>query len=60
MPSAMTKERLVEAMQRLPTDATIEQAMEYLYFLTKVERGLQQAELGETVSHEAARRRILG
>ena len=60
MPSEMTKERLVQAMQQLPADATIEQAMEHLYFLAKVERGLAQDERGETVSHEEARRRILG
>ena len=60
MPSEMTKDRLVQAMQQLPADATIEQAMEHLYFLAKVERGLEQDKRGETVSHEEARRRILG
>jgi predicted transcriptional regulator len=60
MPSETTKDRLVEAMHQLPPDATIEQAMEHLYFLAKVDRGLQQADRGETVSHEEARRRLLG
>ncbi|MEO8637160.1 MAG: hypothetical protein ABI587_17930 [Gemmatimonadales bacterium] len=60
MPSEMTKERLVHAMQQLPADATIEQAMEHLYFLAKVERGLAEDARGEAVSHEEARRRILG
>ncbi len=60
MPPESTKERLLEAMHRLPPDATIEQAMEHLYFLAKVDRGLQQADRGETISHEEARQRLLG
>ncbi|MBK6422841.1 MAG: hypothetical protein IPI38_19450 [Gemmatimonadetes bacterium] len=60
MPSETTKDRLVEAMTQLPPDATIEQAMEHLYFLAKVDRGLQQADQGQTLSHEDAKRRLLG
>ncbi len=60
MPSETTKDRLVEAMTQLPPDATIEQAMEHLYFLAKVDRGLQQADQGQTISHEDAKRRLLG
>ena len=60
MPSETTKDRIVEAMTQLPPDATIEQAMEHLYFLAKVDRGLQQAEQGQTISHEDAKRRLLG
>ncbi|HMV30538.1 MAG TPA: hypothetical protein PKA50_00345 [Gemmatimonadales bacterium] len=60
MPSETTKDRLVEAMIQLPPDATIEQAMEHLYFLAKVDRGLQQADQGQTLSHEDAKRRLLG
>jgi predicted transcriptional regulator len=31
--------------------------MERLYLLAKIEEGLRQAEAGETVSHEEARKR---
>ncbi len=34
--------------------------MEHLYFLAKVEEGLRQAEAGQTMSAEEARKRILG
>ena len=54
------KERVIDAVRELPDDATVEDAMERLYFLAKVEKGLQQAEAGQTVSHEEAKRRILG
>ena len=39
---------------------TVEDAMERLYFLAKVEEGLRQAETGQTVDAEEAKRRILG
>jgi predicted transcriptional regulator len=54
------KERVIEAVRDLPEDATVEEAMERLYFLAKVDEGLRQADAGETVSHEEARERILG
>jgi predicted transcriptional regulator len=59
MPETKTKDRMLEAVRDLPDDATVEDAMERLYFLAKVEEGLRQAEAGETVSAEEARRRIL-
>ena len=59
MAEPKVKERLLDAVRGLPEDATVEDAMEQLYFLAKVEEGLRQAEAGETVSHEEAKRRIL-
>jgi len=39
---AMTaKEKAVQAVQALPDDASIEDAMERLFLLAKVEKGLQ-------------------
>ena len=52
------KERIIEAIRELPDEADFEQAMERLYLLYKVERGLKQADAGEKVSHEEAGRRI--
>jgi predicted transcriptional regulator len=52
------KERLLEAVQKLPPDATVEDAMERLYFLAKIERGVQQADEGKTLSHEDIRARF--
>ena len=60
MSESNVKERVIEAVRDLPEDATVEDAMERLYFLAKVEEGLRQAEAGQTVSHDEARRRILG
>lgn len=59
MSKPKAKDRMLEAVRDLPDDATVEDAMERLYFLAKVEEGLRQAEAGETVSHEEAKKRIL-
>jgi hypothetical protein len=39
MDARSAKQMALEAVQRLPDDATLEDAMERLYFLHKVERG---------------------
>ncbi|NTW54049.1 MAG: hypothetical protein HGB15_04680 [Chlorobaculum sp.] len=53
-----TKEKIIQVAETLPADATIEEAMERLLFLAKVEKGLQQADNGETVSHMEVRERM--
>lgn len=60
MSTETTKQRVLEAVEQLPPDATVEQAMERLYFIAKVEEGLRQAEAGKLVSHEDVKRRLLG
>ncbi len=60
MPAETTKDRLLEAVQQLPADTTVEQAMERLYFLAKVEAGLRQAEARQLLSQEDVKRRLLG
>ncbi|MGH7406414.1 MAG: hypothetical protein ACREKF_00165 [Candidatus Methylomirabilales bacterium] len=53
-----TKEQMIKALQDLPANATVEDAIERLYLLYKVERGMVQAESGQKVSQEEARRRM--
>lgn len=53
-----TKEQMIKVFQDLPDDATVEDAMERLYLLYKVERGIAQADAGQKVSQEEARRRM--
>jgi predicted transcriptional regulator len=60
MAEPKTKERVLDAVRVLPEDATVEDAMERLCFLAKIEEGLRQVEAGETVSHEEARAHIFG
>lgn len=53
------KQLLREAVERLPEDATVEDAMDRLYFLSKVARGLEAADRGDVVPHEEARHMLL-
>jgi predicted transcriptional regulator len=53
-----SKERVLQAVQDLPDDASIEDAMERLLFLAKIEKGLQQADAGQTISHAHVKDRI--
>jgi hypothetical protein len=49
---------MIKALQDLPADATVEDAIERLYLLHKVERGIAQADSGQKMSQEEARRRL--
>lgn len=52
MAASSAKQMVLEAVQRLPDDATLEDAMERLYFLQKVERGLAHVAAGRVMPHE--------
>ncbi len=39
-----TKQQILKAMEELPDDASVEDALDRLYLLYKVERGLLQAD----------------
>jgi predicted transcriptional regulator len=57
--SALTaKQKIYKAIQQLPPDVTVEEAIERLVFLAGIERGLRNAEAGRVVSHEEAKRRL--
>lgn len=53
------KDRVLDAVRQLPDDAGVEEAMERLYFLAKVERGIREEEQGKVVDHEEVRDRFL-
>jgi hypothetical protein len=51
------KEQAIKAIQDLPQNATIEDAMEKLYLLYKVDRGIKQADEGNKISQDKARKK---
>ncbi|MGE3984189.1 MAG: hypothetical protein AB7G38_08470 [Dehalococcoidia bacterium] len=53
-----TKEAMIEVIKQLPEDASVEDAIEKLYFLRSLERGLDQIRQGKTVSNEEVMKRI--
>ncbi|HEU0075300.1 MAG TPA: hypothetical protein VFS30_14945 [Dehalococcoidia bacterium] len=52
------KREIMRALDDLPDDANIEDAMERLYVLYKVDRGLKQVEAGRTISQAEAKARM--
>lgn len=52
------KELLRQAVENLPPDATVEQAMERLLFLAKIQHGIDEADAGKTLSHEEVGKRL--
>ncbi len=52
------KEIIIQAVEALPDETTFEEAMERLLFLAKVERGIEQADAGETISHTEVKERL--
>ena len=55
-----TKEQMIQLIEQLPADATVDDAMERLYLLYKVERGIRQAGVGQKITQEGARRQMAG
>ncbi|MCE5268838.1 MAG: hypothetical protein LLG00_13235 [Planctomycetaceae bacterium] len=55
---ATIKQNVIEMIERLPDDASVEDIMAELYFRQKVGEGLRQLDAGEGIEHEEARRRL--
>ena len=53
-----TKQKVLKAVEGLPHNASIEDAMERLLFLAKVDKGLKQADAGQVISHEKVKQRM--
>jgi predicted transcriptional regulator len=58
--SMTSKDRILEVISQLPDDVSIDQAIDRLYLLEKVEQGLRQADEGDVISHEQFEGQILG
>jgi len=51
----MKKEDVIEAMRELPQNFELENLLEKLVFIEKVEKGLVQLEQGITISHDVVK-----
>lgn len=52
------REKAIQVLEDLPDDASLEDAMERLLFLAKIERGIQQADAGQTMAHAQVKERM--
>jgi predicted transcriptional regulator len=53
-----TKQQILKALEDLPDDAEIGGALDRLYLLYRIERGIGQADRGELLSPEEVRERM--
>jgi predicted transcriptional regulator len=58
MAEPSSKQLALRAIEALPADASIEDAMERLYVIAQVERGLADVEAGRLVPHDEVRERF--
>lgn len=54
-----TKEKILEVILSLPDDVSIDEAIDRLYLLSKIERGIEQADAGDVTDHEEFMKEIL-
>ena len=59
MSGGSAKQKVLEAIEKLPADATLEDAIERLVLLAKTERGLAELDAGQGIDHAEAKRRLL-
>jgi len=54
----MKREKALETIKDFPSEFEVEELIERLIFIDKVEKGLKQVKEGKTVSHEEAVKRL--
>ena len=52
------REKIIQAVQDLPDDASVEDAMERLLLLAKIERGILEADAGQAIAHKEVKERM--
>ncbi len=58
MADTTLKQKVLKSIEKLPKDASLDDIMERIYFIHKVEVGLKQSEQGDVVSHEEVLKKI--
>jgi predicted transcriptional regulator len=52
------KQRAIEALRALPEHATLDDAIERLCFIAKIEEGVRQSDARELVSHDEVKKQF--
>jgi predicted transcriptional regulator len=53
-----TKQQILKAIEDLPDDASVEDAIDRLYLLYKIDKGIRQADQGKLITQDEARLRM--
>ncbi|MEM8526059.1 MAG: hypothetical protein AAGG68_15580 [Bacteroidota bacterium] len=54
----LAKTTVIDTIQQMPSEFSLEELMEKLILIDKIEIGLQQVKEGKTFSHEEAKKRL--
>ena len=54
----MKRDKAIETIKELPNEFDLEELMEKLVFVEKVEKGLKQLDEGKTVTHETVKETV--
>ncbi len=55
---ATVKQNVIEMIERLPDNASVEDIMAELFFRQKVDEGLQELDAGQGIDHEEAKQQL--
>jgi len=58
MSTPTTRDRILDALQDLPPDATFDDAIERLVFLAKIDAGVAEVDDDKGIPHEEVKRRL--
>ena len=58
MQTQSTRDRILEALQDLPAEATFDDAIERLVFLAKIDEGLGELDAGKGIPHDEVKRQL--
>ena len=58
MPETTLKQKVIDSLEKLPQDATLDDIMERIYLIHKIEVGLKQSEQDDVISHEEVLKKI--
>jgi predicted transcriptional regulator len=58
MPDPTTRDRILQALEDLPQNATFDDAIERLVFLAKIDAGLAELDAGRGIPHDEVTRRL--
>ncbi len=54
----LTKEKVQQIIDKMPAHFSVDELLDELFFLEKVQRGLEQSNKGEVLSTEEAKQRM--
>jgi predicted transcriptional regulator len=58
MAERSNRDRIIEALHELAPEATLDDAIERLVFMARIDAGLAQLDAGQGVPHDEAKRRL--